>query len=250
MGEAAGRTLIDVHSDPYHHRSVYTLAGGQEELERAALSLSLRAIELIDLSSHHGVHPRLGVVDVVPFVPLERRSGPERFGAALASRERFATELAAVGVPCFFYGVERALPEVRKRAFSDLFPDRGPLVAHPTAGACCVGVRDFLVAYNLVVKAPLERAREIASRIRRPEVRALGLDLGGESQVSCNLVVPELIGPDQVFDEVSELAPVVRAELVGLVPRAVLERISPSRWSELDLSEDRTIEVALSARGL
>ncbi len=249
IAEAAGSSLVDLHSDPYHHRSVYTLAGRPDEVEEKALSLSLRAVELLDLRSHQGVHPRLGVVDVVPFVPLgSPPPGEERFARASEARARFAGAMAEAGVPCFLYGSERSLPEVRRRAFVDLLPDVGPSEPHPTAGACCVGVRDFLVAYNLVIKGPPELAREIARRIRRPELRALGFDLGGESQVSCNLLSPETLGPGELFDEVSELAPVVRTELVGLVPRSVLERVAPKRWGALDLSVGKTIERALEAK--
>ncbi len=93
-------------------------------------------------------------------------------------------------------------------------------------------------------------AREIARAMRSREVRALGLELGGRAQVSCNLVEPWLFGPAEAFDFVAERAPVARAELVGLVPATVLEAIPADRWPELDLGEDRTIEARLAERGV
>ena len=150
IGRASGPLLLDVHSDRFHHRSVFTLAGSPAEVEASALGLARRAVELLDLTSHVGVHPRLGVVDVVPFVPYGRA-----FSEALAARDRFAHVLAGDGVPCFLYGPERTLPEVRRQAFVTLAPDLGPIEPHPTAGACCVGARDVLIAYNLVIDGPL-----------------------------------------------------------------------------------------------
>jgi glutamate formiminotransferase len=239
LGEAAGPDLLDRHADPDHHRSVFTLVGTD-----APRRLAAAAVDRLDLRPHHGAHPRLGVVDVVPFAPLA--------GAALAdavgARDAFAAWLAAeLAVPCFLYGPERSLPEVRRRAFSDLLPDVGPPVPHPTAGACCVGARPVLVAYNVWLAEPdLRRAREIAAAVRSPTVRALGLACGDRVQISMNLIAPEVTGPAQAYDAVAGRARVAEAELVGLVPAAVLDRIPPSRWGELDLGPDRTIEARLS----
>ena len=153
IAACAGRALLDVHSDPWHHRSVLTLGG--DDVEAAARAVAAAAVDLLDLSDHEGAHPRLGVVDVVPFVPLPRLGGGRRRGAdddlgeALAARDRFARYAAdELGVPCFFYGPERSLPEVRRRAFVTEAPDAGPAVPHPSAGAMCVGARPPLVAYN------------------------------------------------------------------------------------------------------
>ncbi|MDP1820229.1 MAG: hypothetical protein Q8K58_10130, partial [Acidimicrobiales bacterium] len=124
---AAGDDLLDVHSDPHHHRAVLTLVG-----EAAPRAVTTTAIELLDLRSHDGVHPRLGVVDVVPFIALAGSSRAD----ALAARDRFAAWLAATHVvPCFLYGPERTLPEVRRGAFEALAPDVGPPAPHPRAGA-------------------------------------------------------------------------------------------------------------------
>ena len=240
--------LLDVHADPWHNRSVLTLVAN--DVVEAALAVAKTAVALLDLRAHEGVHPRLGVIDVVPFVPLGRAGygGPIDLGEAVAARDRFAT-LAAdeLGLPCFLYGPERSLPEVRRRAFVDLGPDSGPAAPHPTAGACCVGARPCLVAYNLYLASQdLAAARRIARELRCDEVRALGVAVGDEVQVSCNLIAPWLTGPAQIYDEVQSRAEISRAELVGLVPEALLATIPPSRWAQLDLGPDRTVEARLA----
>ena len=232
---AATSTLLDVHRDPHHHRSVFSLAG-TESIRR----LTEMAITHLDLRTHHGVHPRLGVVDVVPFVPLVGSTMTE----AIQARNAFASWAAStLGVPCFLYGPERSLPEVRRRAFRDLAPDVGPDSPHPTAGAICVGARNELVAYNVYLRdRSLDEAKRVAARIRGPHLRTLGLAVGDEVQVSMNLVAPRLVGPSQAFDLVARHAAVGRAELVGLLPAGVLEAIPRWRWPELDLAADRTVE--------
>ena len=236
---AAGDCLLDVHADPHHNRAVLTLAG--PAVEAAARAVTVEAIRRIDIRLHVGVHPRLGSVDVVPFVPLTGSTLVDAVGA----RDRFATWAGGpeLGVPCFLYGPERTLPDVRRGAFTALDPDSGPAVAHPTAGAICVGARPMLVAYNvwLGAEADVATARDVARAVRGPAVRALGLDVGGRAQVSMNLVDPEAVGPAAAYDAVAARAPVSGAELVGLVPRAVLDAVSPSRWAELDLSPERTL---------
>lgn len=245
IGAAAGADLLDVHTDPHHHRSVLTLLG-----EDAAQAVAVAAVTEIDLRTHEGVHPRLGVVDVVPFVAL----GGSSVADALAARARFARWFAQEhGVPCFLYGPERTLPEVRGQAFTDLRPDTGPALPHPTAGACAVGQRGVLVAYNVWVEAPgLARVRAVAASVRGPALRALGLRVGDRYQVSMNLIDPQVVGPADAFDQVVDAAralgpdiAVTGAELVGLVPEAVLRAVPRPRWESLDLSADRTIEARL-----
>ncbi len=251
IAATAGADLLDVHQDRDHHRSVLTLVG--EDAPRAVASA---AVARLDLGQHVGAHPRFGVVDVVPFVPLAGSSIDD----ACAARDRFAVWAAdALAVPCFLYGpglgAGRPLPEVRRTAFSPRRPDTGPARPHPTAGATAVGARDVLVAYNLwLADADLDLARRLAADLRSPTVRALGLAVGDRVQVSCNLVAPGSTGPAEVFDVVATRAAaagsaVAGAELVGLVPRSVLEAIPPRRWAELDLAEDRTIEAALERVG-
>lgn len=230
-----GEDLLDVHSDPDHHRSVFTLAG-----EEAARVLASEVVTALDLASHEGVHPRIGTVDVVPFVPLHGSTMDD----ALAARGRFARWIAdELGVPCFLYGPERTLPDVRRRAWRDLSPDIGPGTPHPRAGAVCVGARPPLVAYNVwLADSTPETARQLAATVRGPHVRALGLQVGSECQVSMNLVSPDEVGPAAVFDAVAAHARVARAELVGLIPASALASVARSRWEELDLAVERTIE--------
>lgn len=235
---AAGGCLLDVHADPDHNRAVLTLAG--DGVEEAARAVTAEGVRRIDLRLHVGVHPRLGAVDVVPFVPLGRSS----LADAAAARDRFATWAGAeLRVPCFLYGPERSLPDVRRQAFTGLAPDTGPPVAHPTAGAICAGARPVLVAYNvwLAEGVDVATARQLAREIWGPALRALGLDIGGRAQVSMNLVDPLRLGPAAAYDLVAARVAVSRAELVGLVPPAVLAAVPVSRWPELDLAEDRVL---------
>jgi glutamate formiminotransferase len=242
LRRAAGGALLDLHTDPDHHRSVLTLVGTE-----APRQVTRAAVERIDLRVHRGAHPRIGVVDVVPFVPYGEGT---TMADAVDARDRFAAWAATeLGVPCFLYGPERTLPEVRRGAFGSLPPDTGPARGHPTAGAIAVGARPVLVAYNLwLVEPDLARARRIAAELRSPAVRALGLAVGDQVQVSCNLVAPHRVGPAEVYDRVADRAAIARAELVGLAPRSVLDAVDPSRWDELDLAPDRTIEARLAAR--
>jgi glutamate formiminotransferase len=261
LARAAGPALLDLHTDPDHHRSVFTLAGPADDVEGAVRSLATEAVARLDLGDHRGVHPRLGVLDVVPFVALVPgpdglRDGP--LALAAAARDRFSTWAAdELELPCFRYGpdggTEPTLPEVRRRAFADLAPDRGPATPHPTAGACCVGARPLLVAYNLVMEGGSpELARSVAAGLRGPGLRALGLEAGGRRQVSCNLTRPFEVGPAQCHDRAAALlegtdAHLVGAELVGLVPAAVRHAVPEARREALGLPADRTIEARLAA---
>jgi glutamate formiminotransferase len=238
---AAGDALLDFHADPHHHRSVFTLAG--DGLEDAVRALAREAVTRLDLDAHQGVHPRIGVVDVVPFVPVAGSSMDE----ALAARGSFARWAGAeLALPCFLYGPERSLPEIRRGAFESIAPDTGPPRPHRTAGASAVGARTVLIAYNLwLAAADVTTAKTIAASLRSRSVRALGLQVGEQAQVSCNLVEPMLVGPAEVYDRVAAVAAVTRAELVGLAPLEVVRAVPRTRWRELDLSEERTIESRL-----
>lgn len=234
--------LLDLHTDPDHHRSVWTLRG-----EDAPRRLTRAAVERLDLAEHRGAHPRIGVVDVVPFVSL----GPTPATEARAARDRFAAWAGhELRLPSFAYGPERTLPEVRRRAFDGLAPTAGPGRPHPTAGAVAVGARGVLVAYNLWLARPdLDRARAVARDLRGPAVRALGLAVGDQVQVSLNLVRPSEVGPGAAWDAVAARVEVTRAELVGLLPEAVLRAEPEDRWAQLDIGPDRTIEARAEARG-
>ena len=232
LAAAAGDDLLDLHVDADHHRSVLTVAG-----EDAPRRVAAVAVARIDLRRHRGVHPRLGAVDVVPFVPV----GANPVDEAVAARDRYA---AWSPVPCLRFGAGGpTLPELRRAA-------RATVAAHPTAGITAAGARLPLVAYNVwLAEESLRTARGIAAAVRGPAVRALGLAVGGGVQVSMNLVDPLAVGPADAYDAVAALAAVGRAELVGLVPGAVLERVPPERWEQLDLSPDRTVERRLDRSG-
>ncbi|MFI5041457.1 MAG: hypothetical protein ACHQNA_06360, partial [Acidimicrobiales bacterium] len=196
-------------------------------------------------------HPRFGVLDVVPWVDLDDPGAPAT-ARSLAIRDRFAAWVGAeLALPAFVYGPERPLPDVRRTAWRSLPPDAGPPAPHPSAGAVAVGARGVLIAYNLwLATADGGQARRIAAAVRRPGLRTLGLVVGDRAQVSCNLVDPLHLGPAQAYDVIRDEAAksgttVTGAELVGLVPEAVLAAITPRRWSELDLGPERTIEARL-----
>jgi glutamate formiminotransferase len=241
IAAAAGPDLLDVHRDRYHNRAVLTLVG-----EAAPRAVARVAVERLDLRRHSGVHPRLGVVDVVPFVPLAGSS----LADAVRARDAFASWAAAdLGVPSFLYGPERTLPDIRRSAWAALSPDVGPPRPHPSAGAMCVGARPVLVAYNVWLASPdVAEARRVARAVRGSRLRALGFEVGGRAQVSMNLIDPETVGPADAYDAVAAHADVTGAELVGLVPAVVLERVPPARRHELDLDHGRTIEGRLAAR--
>jgi len=289
LENAGGAALLDVHVDPDHHRSVFTMAGPLDLVEGAVRDVASLAVKLVDIREHRGLHPRLGAVDVVPFVPLEiQHQSPTRIRKpaagcerllrpwthlsvapslepAVRARDSFSEWMAsALNVPCFLYGPLpangfRTLPEIRRSAFSSLPPDFGPPEPHPTAGACAVGARPPLIAYNVWISGTdLDRARSVAASIRCPAVRALAFPMGtgsGAMQVSCNLVDPLTIGPAEVHDRIASLVEdhggsVDRCELVGLLPAAVIEAIPPNRWAELDLAPGSTIEARMQERGV
>jgi glutamate formiminotransferase len=254
LSSSTGPSLRDRHRDPFHNRSVFTLVNEPDELERDVRALIRSAFARLDITTHEGVHPRFGVVDVVPFVALE----PTKAATARDLRDVTAVWIAETfQVPCFLYGEVhgqlRTLPDVRRGAFKGLRPDLGPARPAPRLGAVAVGARPVLVAWNLWLHdVSIDEARTIARAVRQPEVRALGLEVGDDVQVSCNLIDPSRVGPSAVYDQVNSLLPrrgaIRRAELVGLVPRSVLEAEDRDRWEELGLSEAQTIEGRLAGR--
>ncbi len=260
LSASAGPALLDLHRDPYHHRAVLTLAGTPGDVATAARSLATAAVALLDLRAHDGVHPRLGVLDVVPFVPYEPGlAAPRDLTAAVVHRDEFARWLAdELGVPSFLYGPlpggrNRSLPEIRRHAFAPsagLTPDFGPARPDHRTGATAVGARRVLVAYNVWVSS-LAVARLVAPLVRRPHVRALALPVGERAQVSCNLLEPDTFGPAQLYDAVAALAAesggaAEGAELVGLVPEVVLAAVPAARRPELGLSAEATVESRLA----
>lgn len=235
-----GRRL-DIHSDPDHHRSVITIAGAPGELAQAVLEGASEAIKRIDITRHHGEHPRIGALDVAPVVYLDKSDRGAACAEALVLGDRLGSEL---GLPVFLYadlGAGRTRHEVRRggpaklaarMAAGELKPDFGPARLHPTAGAVLVSARPPLVAFNLELAPParLEDARSIAARIREggaeglPGVRAIGvwLDARGVAQVSTNVEDHLAVSLASVLTAVRRQAAVAEVELVGLAPRAAL----------------------------
>jgi glutamate formiminotransferase len=261
LGASCGPVLLDLHRDPDHHRSVFTLAGRSDAATLDAVrALAGTVAELVDLREHAGVHPRLGALDVVPFVAL----GDDPSAAVGAARE-FAVWLArTLTVPVFLYGQAdpegRSLPDVRRDAFRRRMPDFGPPHPHERLGATAVGSREVLVALNCrLAHADLALARAIAHAVRArdgglPGVRALGLELAsrGAVQVSMNLTDLGATGVEAACDAVRDTAraagsDVDELELVGLVPRAELARWSPGFRAWSGLGDGDTIEGRLAA---
>lgn len=264
-----GVRILDVSSDPDHNRTVLTLLGEGDDLVRAVTTLAAAAIERIDLAAHSGVHPFLGGLDVVPFVPLEAGHMP----AAADAARRCADALAALDLPVLLYGEaasdpsRSALADHRRGGLSRLAermasgqwpPDRGPRRPHPTGGVVCVGARPFLVAFNLLLDTDqLATARRIAASLREsgggpPGVRALGflLKSRGRAQVSVNLTDCDRTSLLDVVQSADELAAVdgvrvVETELIGLAPRRVLPAGGAAALRLPGLSETQILETHL-----
>ncbi len=260
--ETPGVRLLDHSADSDHHRSVFTFTGVADAVVDAALAAAAVAVERIDLRRHTGVHPRIGAMDVVPFVPLSGvhsgSSHPADFAVAIECARNFAEKLwESLGVPAFLY--ERAavrtecrnLEQVRRLARAGASPDIGE-GRHPSAGACAAGARDFLVAWNIWLETTdLVLAKRIARAVRHssggyPGVKALALPLPslGIVQVSINTTNFRATALHVVFEAVTEMAHeagvhVRGSELIGMVPRPALDSSHDLRW--LNLSPSRVL---------
>jgi glutamate formiminotransferase len=236
---SARARLLDVHADPDHNRSVFTLVGTEAELVEALLAGIACARERIDLRRHEGAHPRVGAADVVPLVPIAREDLQRARDAALALAPRVGEEL---GLPVFLYGDvgggrgpaffrRGGLDELRRRVErGELAPDFGPARLDERVGAVLLGARRPLIAFNVNLRGPLEAARVVAAVVREsgggfPGVRALGLDLphAGLVQVSMNVEDWEAAALHEIVARIEREAKalgaeVVEAELVGLMP--------------------------------
>ncbi|OGP73168.1 MAG: glutamate formimidoyltransferase [Deltaproteobacteria bacterium RBG_16_49_23] len=258
--------LLDISSDRDHHRSVFTFVGEPEEVKEAALSFALKAIDLIDMREHKGEHPRLGAVDVVPFVPIHGVEMEEAVGIA----REFGKELGKRGIPIFFYEEaalrteRRELPAIRKGEYEGLpeklkdpewKPDEGPAEFSPKSGATVAGARFPLVAYNVNLKSKdITLAKEIAKKVRFkdggfPHVRAMGVGLKekGMVQVSMNLTNFRVSNIPKVYEFIREEAirrgiEIGGSEIVGLVPLAVLEGVVQDYLKCPEFSTHQVIE--------
>jgi glutamate formiminotransferase len=271
LGEALGgpARLLDVHSDPDHNRSVFTLVGSADELVESLVAGIACARERIDLRTHEGAHPRIGAADVVPLVPLVPDEMKRAREAALALAERVGGEL---GLPVFLYGdlapgrgpafFRRGGVEVlaRRLEAGELLPNFGPARLDERAGGVLVGARRPLIAFNVNLRGSPEAAREVAASVRErdggfPGVRALGLELPGVGlvQVSMNVEDYEAVALHEIVQRITREAAargaeVVGSELVGLMPAGAalaaagamlgIEGFDASRVLELRLLED------------
>ncbi|MGB2756816.1 MAG: hypothetical protein WBD02_04055 [Acidimicrobiia bacterium] len=261
---ACGTHVLDVHIDPDHHRSVFTLAGPHDDgAERGAHELSLAVFDELSLEAHDGVHPRLGTVDVVPFVSL---FGDGRGRAwAVAAARRYSVWLERLNIPSFLYGDAdpqgRTLPELRREAFTRRFPDYGPKTPDARHGAVAVGARPPLVALNMnLTTADLDTAKRIAISIREssggmPGVRSLGLRLErkGCVQVSMNIFDLERAALVDVIALVDAEAAaletsVAEIELVGLIPGRAFQAIPQALRNRTGWDDHCTIEGRLIER--
>ncbi len=273
---STGCHLLDVHSDPDHHRSVFTMIGDEEQIVDGAVALAESATALIDLTAHRGVHPRVGAVDVIPFVPL----GSTKMSTCVTVAQSVGRTIAeCFALPVFLYGAaarsaqRSSLSWIRRgelRGLSEKLvetpPDFGPQQPHPTAGVVAVGARPFLVAFNVVLDTREESiARLIASTIREangglPGVKALGLSLESRNlvQVSMNLAqasrnladVPATTIPaafHAVAREAQRLGTrVLESEIVGLIPQAALDDATAADLLMPDDPRDRILEARIS----
>jgi len=264
----SGAAVLDLTWDADHHRSVLTMAGPPAAIERAAFAVASRALELIDLTHHQGQHPRMGAIDVLPFVPLRDATMADAIALARSVGARLGSELS---LPVFLYESAAARPERRNLAnvrapqfegLRDLLgtdpawrPDFGPDRIHPTAGAVAVGARMPLIAFNLDLETDdVDVAREIARKIRErdgglPGIKALGLYLERRrcAQVSINVCDYTKTGLLAVFDAVERLATPrgtsIRAgELIGLVPAAAFPEDGARRLKLAEFSPARILE--------
>jgi glutamate formiminotransferase len=263
IAKAFDARLLDVHSDPDHHRSVFTLAGAPGALAHSVVNGAAEVVERVDLNRHQGVHPRVGALDVAPIVYLNDQD----IGAACAEALVMADVLAErLGLPVFLYGdlaggrtraeLRRGGPEAlaQRVAADEVRPDFGPHRLHPTAGATLVAARPPLIAFNVELQPPatIETAKDIAARIRHtgPEglrsVRALGIWLADRStaQVSTNVEDYRATPLAALIEAIARHATPARAELVGLAPRQAFDGFP----EDLPVLNRRYIEDAIAER--
>jgi len=262
--------LLDYSSDPDHNRTVITFAGDRDSVKKGAVQVAKDAVRLIDLRKHTGTHPRMGSVDVIPFIPIKNVTMYDCVNLSKEVAEIISSEL---NVPVFLYAESatresrRLLPEIRKGEFEGFFekikdplwePDYGPKEVHSSAGVTAVGAREFLVAYNInlntkdinVAKKIARSIRESSGGLRFIQAKEMMLEDKGCVQVSINLLNYKKAPIYRVFEIVKMEAQrygisVLESELVGLMPmRAALESLA--YYIQLpELSEDSIVETKI-----
>ena len=265
----SGVEVLDWSADPHHNRSVVTFIGEPQAVEAAAVAAAVFSLEHLDLREHQGVHPRVGALDVLPFVPLQ---GLE-FADAVESAHRVGAKLSELGLPVYFYGLAssppgRRLADIRPGGFEALcerFPEgrepdlaAGRSAAHPTAGVTCVGAREGLLAWNLYVEGVgLDRVHSLAAEVRESgggfaSLRALAFELepGGRIQFSMNLEDMERTSPFDVFRYVEERLQswggrVAGTEVIGMIPDPLVLPAAADRLHLLDSFPSRLLSARL-----
>jgi glutamate formiminotransferase len=253
-----GVLLLGAESDADHNRTVVTFAGSSDAVMEGAVRGAGKAAELIDLSSHQGVHPRVGAADVIPFVPLDGSTMDD----AIAAAHRAGEEIwRRYGVPVYFYErtarapARMRLERVRRKEFDGAPPDIGNLKEHPRAGASMVGARGFLIAYNVqLATRDAAIAQAIARQIRESSggfrhVKAMGLYLASRdcAQVSMNLTNFAETPLEQVFDAIAAAArrhgtEAAAGEIIGFVPRRAYEMAPEFFQRAENFEESRILE--------
>lgn len=276
VGHVEGVILLDDHIDPDHHRCVLTFVGPPASIADAAFEVARVCSHSLDIRHHVGEHPRVGVVDVLPFVPLGEATMEECVDLALKVGKRIGSEL---NIPVFLYEYAASIPQrkrleaIRRGGLQGLAdrmthdpnwqPDFGPAVLHPTAGAVGVGARQFLIAYNIVLQSDnVALAHTIAKSVRAsqgglPGVKAMGVGLNsrGVVQVSMNVTDFTQTPLPLVFQTVQHEAALLgieieESELVGLIPQAA---VSPTMAQDLkfkSFNPDQILENRMKSKGI
>ncbi|MDP8938726.1 MAG: glutamate formimidoyltransferase [Actinomycetota bacterium] len=263
----SGVRILDLHSDADHNRSVITMAGREGPLVEAAVTLARACAAEIDLSAQPGVHPRMGSLDVLPFVPLQGATLEDAVRLARKAGER----IGALGFAVYLYesaataSHRRNLAEVRRGGYEgvaerisdpDWAPDYSPAALSPQLGAVAVGARPFLVAFNAYLDTDdVEIARKVAGKVRErdgglPGLKALGLEVAGKAQVSMNLTDLEKTSLPEALEAVRREAAkhgasVESTELVGLLPMEALVQIARHYLALPDLERGHVLEANL-----
>ncbi len=269
--QAPGVLLLNSSSDWDHNRSVITIAGPPSAVIEGLFRAVALAAQTINLFTHQGVHPRLGAADVVPLIPIQNCTLQQCVEWAQQLGQRIGT---ALGLPVYLYEAaatrleRRNLADVRRGEFKQLvqeihlpqrIPDYGPAQVGP-AGAVIVGARQFLIAYNVFLNsADVTIAKRISKAIRAssggyPAVKAMGLLVNGQAQVSMNLVDYSQTPPHIVFDAIVRLAAaegvtVDRSELIGLIPQAAVVQAAAHYLKLPELTTLRLVEPAIQVAG-
>jgi glutamate formiminotransferase len=271
IGSVPGVRLLDQEMDANHNRCVVTFVGDRATVAEGAMAGARKAVELIDMNHHHGEHPRIGALDVLPFVPVAGVTMDDCVRIARTVGQRIAEEL---GVPVYLYESaatrpdRKDLPAVRRGEYEglkleietnpDRRPDFGPAKMHPTAGATVVGARPILVAWNVnLATKDVRIARRIAKAIREsdgglPAVRAKGFELTdrGLVQVSMNLIDYHTTSPLRVFEEIQRLAAaegvtIADSEVIGLTPLEPLLEASAAHFKLANFHRSQILETRL-----